>query len=80
MEQKYTNHVIISEIGDDNQEETLYEVSFTGRAEEYGYDNQTDYLDAIEAEAIAIEVADHTKTEIVWECTKPNSSFAGVGA
>jgi hypothetical protein len=71
----YNNHVIISEVGE--QEETLYEVTFHGIAEDFGFDDSTDYLSAPEAEEIAKDVASDMNSTIVWECSKP-SGYAGI--
>jgi len=69
----YHNAVIISEIGE--QDETLYELSFVGEAEDLDYSgNQTDYINADEAIEIAEDVAQESGAKIYWECIKPSGA------
>ncbi|HAS8541310.1 TPA: hypothetical protein I7730_16120 [Vibrio vulnificus] len=42
-----------------------------GAAEDYGFDGQTDELEAVDANEIAKEVADATNSELIWDCIKP---------
>ena len=74
----YNNHVIISEITLENSDDELYEVTFHGKAEDYGYDNETDYLSAVDAEEIAKEVAEEMGSIIAWDCIKPSNSYTGI--
>ncbi len=65
--------VIISEMCDDDStsEDSQYEVTFHGAAEEYGFSDSTDYLNAVDAFEIAEDVAGETGSVIIWEGSKP---------
>lgn len=60
--------VIIHEM-DGNSE--LYSLHFEGAAEDYGFDDVSDCLSAVDAHEIAVEVANETGSTIVWEGMKP---------
>jgi hypothetical protein len=62
------NQVIITEMP---EEDSLYELTFTGSAEDYGFSNETDYLTPEDAFESAEEVAKETDSTIVWEGYKP---------
>lgn len=70
-DEHYTNHVVISECQEEDAPEVLYEVNFFGPAEDYGFDDITDFLTAEDAAAIAQDVAEDCNSTIVWECIKP---------
>ncbi len=59
-----TGKVIITEMPD---EEELYEVSFEGSADDFGFSDQTDELEDTDAFEIAVDVAGETNSAIVWE-------------
>lgn len=67
-----SNRIIISSIVDEEEEEELYEITFEGQAEDYGYNDSTDYLSDVDVEEIAKEVQLETNSLIIWECSKPN--------
>lgn len=54
-----------------HEEDSLYEVTFKGAAEDYGFSDQTDYLEAGDAFEIAEDVAKETNSTIIWEGYKP---------
>jgi len=60
--------VVISEM---HGEEDLYELSFHGCAEDYGFSDQTDELSDVDAHEIALDVAQSTGAIICWEGYKP---------
>ena len=60
--------VIISEM---DGEDGLYSLHFTGKADEFGFSDESDYLSAEDALEIAEEVASETGSHIVWEGYKP---------
>lgn len=62
------DRVIIHEM--DGQDE-LYSLHFEGAAEDFGFSDESDYLTAVDAHEIAVDVAEETGSEIVWEGTKP---------
>lgn len=62
------NKVVITEMAD---QEELYEVTFHGAAEDYGFSDETDYLSAVDADEIAKDVAEETGSIVVWEGYKP---------
>lgn len=53
-------------------EEELYSLHFEGSAEDFGFSDKSDELTAADAHEIAVEVADATGADIVWEGTKPS--------
>jgi len=62
------SRIIITEmIGEDS----LYDVSFEGSAEDYDPSDQTDYLSDIDAFEIAEDARHQTGAKIVWEGYKP---------
>lgn len=63
------NKVLISEM---IEKDGLYEVTFHGSAEDYGFSNETDYLSAEEAYEIAMEVSGETNSVVVWDGYKPS--------
>jgi hypothetical protein len=52
-------------------QEELYSLYFEGAAEDYGFSEQSDLLSASDAHEYALEVAEETDSEIVWEGYKP---------
>tara|TARA_B100000073_G_C23717539_1_gene566482 strand:- start:1300 stop:1506 length:207 start_codon:yes stop_codon:yes gene_type:complete len=62
------DRIVIDEMID---EENLYEVSFHGAAEDFGFSDQTDELSVEDAYEIAKEVSLATGSAIVWDCYKP---------
>ncbi|CAM3931162.1 hypothetical protein [Vibrio aquimaris] len=64
-----TGRVIIHEM---DGEDELYSLHFEGSAEDFGFSDQSDELTAIEAHEIAVDVAEETDSEIVWEGSKPS--------
>ena len=62
------DRIVIDEMID---EENLYEVSFHGAAEDFGFSDQTDELSVEDAYEIAKEVSHATGSAIVWNCYKP---------
>lgn len=74
---KIQNHILITEMILENSDETLYEITFHGTAEDYGFSDTTDYLTAVDAEEIAKDVQIETNAIIAWEGTKP-SGMTGV--
>lgn len=52
---------------DEETEEELYEVTFEGTAEDYGFSDQSDELEQADAYDIAREVAEETNSAITWE-------------
>ena len=64
VEDLSTGKVIITEMHD---EEELYEVSFEGSADDFGFSDQTDELEGVDAFEIAVDVAGETNSAIVWE-------------
>ncbi|KAB0482331.1 hypothetical protein F7Q91_02710 [Vibrio chagasii] len=61
--------VIIHEM---DGEDELYSLHFIGKAEDYGFSDESDYLTAVDAHEIAAEVARETDSQIKWEGTKPS--------
>ncbi len=53
-------------------EEGLYSIHFEGRAEDFGFSDESDYLSAVDAHEIAVDVANETNSEIVWEGSIPS--------
>lgn len=62
------DRIVIDEMID---EENLYEVSFHGAAEDFGFSDQTDELSVEDAYEIAQDVSHATGSAIVWNCYKP---------
>ena len=50
----------------------MYSVHFKGKAEDYGFSDESDYLTDVDAHEIAVEVASETGSQIKWEGTKPS--------
>lgn len=63
------DRVIIHEM---DGEEELYSLHFEGSAEDYGFDDKSDELDAGDAYEIALAVAEETGCAIEWEGSKPS--------
>lgn len=66
--QKVEGKVIIHEM--EGQSE-LYSLHFEGNAEDFGFNDTSDYLNAEDAHEIALEVASETDSIISWEGMKP---------
>lgn len=45
----------------------LYSIHFEGSAEDFGFSDESDYLTAVDAHEIAVDVAQETDSEIIWE-------------
>lgn len=58
-----TGKVVISEV---DGEDGLYEITFEGTAEDFGFSDESDYLTAEDVYDIAKEVADETNSAIEW--------------
>ncbi len=68
------NEVVITEMdGTDG----LYELSFSGTAEDVGYDDVTDYLSPEDAYEIAKQVADEAQARIRWVGYQPGWAHNG---
>ncbi|MEZ9708670.1 hypothetical protein AB4254_08360 [Vibrio breoganii] len=66
------NKVIIHEMCPETTgQEDLYELHFEGTDDFGGFDTQSDYLSAVDAHEIAIDVADEYDAKIEWSGMKP---------
>lgn len=63
------NKIVIDEMIDEDE---LYEISFYGSAEDFGFSDQTDELSDVDAFEIAKEVSEATGAPIIWNCYKPS--------
>ncbi|ELI5720941.1 hypothetical protein RRK67_004068 [Vibrio fluvialis] len=61
--------VIIHEM---DGEDELYSIHFEGSAEDFGFSDKSDELSAVDAHEIAVDVANETHSEIIWEGSKPS--------
>lgn len=69
-----TGNVTISDMFEEDCDE-LYEISFEGTADDYGFSDQTDELEAGDAFEVAKDVAEETNSSITWEGSCPPTWF-----